>query len=87
MRIGDVCHIQHPTGLVVNLGQAQPPPEDGSAFVACRDLSVLDDILGERFERTVRKDNYVHFEGRVLQIPADRHRCHYVKAKIRVLRL
>ncbi len=70
-----------------NVEFTQPPPEDGSAFVACRDLSVLDDILGERFERTVRKDNYVHFEGRVLQIPADRHRCHYVKAKIRVLRL
>ena len=64
----------------------QPPPEDGSAFVACRDLSVLDDILCERFERTVRKDNCVHFEGRVLQIPADRHRCHYVKAKVNVLR-
>ncbi len=54
--------------------------------MACRDLSVLDDILCERFERTVRKDNCVHFEGRVLQIPADRHRCHYVKARVRVLR-
>ncbi len=64
----------------------QPPPEDGSAFVTCRNLTVLDDILCERFERTVRKDNYVHFEGRVLQIPADRHRCHYVKTKLRVLR-
>jgi len=64
----------------------QPPPEEGSAFVACRDLSVLDDILCERFERTVRKDNCVHFEGLVLQIPADRHRCHYVKVKVKVLR-
>ncbi len=64
----------------------QPPPEEGSAFVGCRDKSVLDDILCERFERTVRKDNCVHFEGLVLQIPADRHRCHYVKAKVKVLR-
>ena len=64
----------------------QPPPEEGSAFVACRDLTVLDDILCERFERTVRKDNCVHFEGLVLQIPADRHRCHYVKVKVKVLR-
>jgi len=64
----------------------QPPPEEGSAFVACRDLSVLDDILCERFERTVRKDNCVHFEGLVLQIPSDRHRCHYVKVKVKVLR-
>ena len=31
-------------------------------------------------------DNCVSFEGRRLQIPADRHRCHYVKAKVAVLR-
>ncbi|MDG1987440.1 MAG: hypothetical protein P8J18_05645 [Halieaceae bacterium] len=64
----------------------QPPPEQGSVFVECRDLSILDDILCERFERTVRKDNCVHIEGLLLQIPADRHRCHYVKAKVKVLR-
>ncbi len=64
----------------------QPPPADGLAFVACRDIAVPDDILCGRFERTVRKDNCVHFEGRVLQIPADRHRCHYVKARVRILR-
>lgn len=64
----------------------QPSPEEGSAFVECRDLSVLDDIMCERYERTVRKDNCVHFKGLVLQIPADRHRCHYVKAKVKVLR-
>jgi len=34
----------------------------------------------------VGNDNCVHFEGRVLQIPADRHRCHYVKVKVRVHR-
>ncbi len=64
----------------------QPSPEPGSAFVACPDLSVLDNTLCERFERTVGKDNCVHFAGRELQIPADRHRCHYVKAKVKVLR-
>ena len=64
----------------------QPPREEGSAFVACRDLGVLDDILCERFERTVRKDNCVQFEGLTLQLPADRHRCHYVKVKVKVLR-
>ena len=64
----------------------QPSPEPGSAFVACPDLSLLDNILCERFERTVGKDNCVHFAGRELQIPADRHRCHYVKAKVKVLR-
>lgn len=34
----------------------------------------------------VCKDNCVHFERAVLQIPADRIRRHYVKAKIKVHR-
>lgn len=32
------------------------------------------------------KDNCVAFEGMKLQIPADRHRLHYVKVKVRVYR-
>lgn len=63
----------------------QPAMEDGSAFVDWIGGS-LDDILCERFERTVGNDNCVSFEGLKLQIPADRHRCHYVKAKVAVLR-
>ena len=49
----------------------QPPPEEGSAFVACRDLSVLDDILCEHFERTVRKDNCV-LQNRTVLFVANR---------------
>jgi len=64
---------------------AQPPREEGSAFVPFRNGN-LDDILCEQFERTVGKDNCVRFEGLVLQIPADRYRCHYIKAKVRVSR-
>lgn len=63
----------------------QPAMEDGSAFVAWIG-GPLEDILCERFERTVGNDNCVSFEGLKLQIPADRHRCHYVKAKVAVLR-
>lgn len=63
----------------------QPAMEDGSAFVDWIGGS-LDDILCERFERTVGNDNCVSFEGLKLQIPADRHRCHYVKARVAVLR-
>ena len=59
--------------------------EQGSAFVAFTGAS-LKDILCERFERSVGNDNCVRFEGAVLQIPADRHRCHYVKTKVRVHR-
>ena len=33
-----------------------------------------------------RAANCVRFETLNLQIPADRHRCHYVKAKVRVHR-
>ena len=63
----------------------QPSLEEGSAFVPWIGGN-LDDILCEQYERTVGHDNCVRFEGQVLQIPADRHRCHYVKAKVRVHR-
>jgi transposase len=64
---------------------AQPSMEEGSAFVPFLGGS-LDDILCEQFERTVGKDNCVRFEGLILQIPSDRHRYHYVKAKVHVHR-
>ncbi len=64
---------------------ACPAPEQGSAFVPWIGGS-LDNILCEQHERTVSADNCVRFEGLILQIPADRHRCHYVKAKVRVHR-
>lgn len=63
----------------------QPAMEQGSAFVPYVGRE-LGDILCEQFERTVGKDNCVSFEGRTLQIPADRARHHYVKVKVRVLR-
>lgn len=63
----------------------QPPMEEGSAFVPFLGGS-LDDILCEQFERTVGKDNCVRFEGLIVQIPSDRHRCHYVKASVCVHR-
>lgn len=63
----------------------QPAMEEGSAFVDWIG-GPLEDMLCERFERTVGNDNCVSFEGLKLQIPADRHRCPYVKAKVAVLR-
>ena len=59
--------------------------EEGSAFVAFVGPPV-GEILCEQFERTVSKDNCVSFEGTILQIPADRHRMHYMKAKVMVRR-
>lgn len=63
----------------------RPATEEGSAFVPWIG-GALDDILCEQFERVVGNDNCVRFENLVLQIPADRHRCHYVKARVRVHR-
>jgi hypothetical protein len=64
---------------------AQTAMEKGSSFVSWVGPE-LDDILCEQFERTVGNDNCVRFEGLTLQIPSDKHRCHYVKAKVRVHR-
>jgi hypothetical protein len=68
-----------------NIEFAHPAKEEGSAFVGLLGVN-LDEILCEQHDRTVGKDNCVHFEGLVLQIPADRHRCHYVRAAVRVHR-
>lgn len=63
----------------------QPAMEEGSAFVAYIGPN-LADILCERHERVVGKDNCVSFGGLKLQIPADQHRLHYVKVTARVHR-
>ena len=57
--------------------------ETGSAFVPWIGAN-LRDILCLQEERTVRPDNCVAYDNKLLQIPADRHRCHYVKATVRV---
>ena len=62
-----------------------PPREAGSAFVASPTAEQLDTILCEQHERRVGSDNCVRFQRRVLQIPPDRYRCHYVKANVTVL--
>ena len=59
--------------------------EAGSAFVPFIGAN-LGDILCERFERTVGNDNCVRFDALSLQIPADQHRAHYVKARVTVHR-
>jgi transposase len=58
----------------------------GSAFVPF--AGSLDDVLCVHEQRIVSHDNTVRYKGRhgthVLQIPPDRHRNHYVKAKVTV---
>ncbi len=78
-------YLQEHYRAAFNAEFAQPAMEEGSAFVAWIGGG-LEDILCERYERTVNNDNCVSFDTMNLQIPADRHRCHYVKAKVAVLR-
>ena len=61
---------------------ARPAEDTGSAFVAF--AGTLEDILCVQEERVVSNDNTVRYKGRTLQIPADCHRHHYVKARVRV---
>ena len=56
--------------------------EEGTAFVPF--VGALDDVLCAQEERVVGRDNTVRYEGRVLQIPEQRHRRHFVKASVRV---
>ena len=63
----------------------RPAAVEGSAFVPWIG-GELGDFLCERHERVVGHDNCISFNNMRLQIPADQHRCHYVKAKVTVLR-
>ena len=61
----------------------ESPAEQGLAFTPWVG-SNLADILCIQEERVVGNDNTVRYERRVLQIPADRHRHHYVKCRVKV---
>ncbi|WP_115336909.1 ISNCY family transposase [Legionella londiniensis] len=57
-----------------------------SAFVPWNSLIALDDILCEKHERVVGKDNCVSFKRLSLQIPKDNQRCHYMRARVKIHR-
>lgn len=61
---------------------AVPAAEEGDAFVPF--LGSLAEVLCSKHERVVGNDNCVRFNGRVLQIPEQRHRRHFVKATVRL---
>ena len=64
----------------------RPAREDGSTFVPYANPGSLDDILCQLYEYKVERDNCVKFGKLRLQIPADRHRHHYVKMTVQVRR-
>ena len=57
---------------------------EGSAFVRLLPGQEVRDMLCEKYERVVHKNNCVFFHGKWLQIPEDAHRMHYVKVKVKV---
>jgi transposase len=57
--------------------------EEGSAFIPWVGAHI-EETLCEHHERTVSPDNCVSFHGRILQIPPDKYRCHYVRVKVKV---
>lgn len=66
-----------------NLRFVSEAEEKGSAFVPFIG-DKLKDVLSVQEERTVGNDNTVRYKNLVLQIPQDKHRYHYVRAKVRV---
>ena len=58
------------------------PVDQGTAFVSF--VGDLENSLCIKEERVVSNDNTVRYKNRVLQIPADQHRNHYVKTRVRV---
>jgi transposase len=64
---------------------AVPATEDGTAFVPwAGGAQALAEILCVQEERQVGKDNCVRYNGLSLQIPAQAHRHHFVKATVTV---
>lgn len=61
----------------------QSAAEEGTAFVPWVGAN-LADILCIQEERTVGNDNTVRYRNKLLQIPADKHRHHYVNCRVRV---
>jgi len=68
--------------LVHNENFAIEPYGDGSVFVPF--AGDLTNVLCVHKDRLVGKDNTVRYKNRCLQILADCHRNHYVKARVRV---
>jgi len=63
-----------------------PSGPGGRIGLRSLDRRLLDEILCEHHERIVGNDNCVSFEGRILQIPSDRYRLHYVRTTVRIHR-
>lgn len=59
------------------------PEDDKSAYLPYAGRP-LEDILCIQETRIVSQDNTIRYQGRILQIPKDEHRHHYVKCEVAV---
>jgi hypothetical protein len=90
LRLKDITDIEQANRFLLeeylfehNKRFALPAAEQDSAFVPWIGDG-LGDVLTIQEERTVGNDNTVMYKKLSLQIPADKHRYHYVKARVRV---
>jgi len=61
------------------------PKQDSSIFIPYQAGNIgLDDILCIQETRIAKKDNTISYNGKTLQIPKDKYRYNYVKAKISI---
>lgn len=61
------------------------PAEAGTSFIPYKQGDLFE-VLCERYDRIVGKDNCVQFEGKILQIPANKYRMNYIKVRVQVRR-
>ena len=63
---------------------AVKPMCEESAFMKWKSSRPLKDVLCIQEERTVQKDNTIHYDGFVLQIPKNKYRHQYIKAQVEI---
>jgi transposase len=63
---------------------SKAPSDPKTAYVKWTIKERLDELLCIKEKRVVQKDNTVRYENKILQIPQQEHRYHYVKSDVEV---
>ena len=61
------------------------PPQEGTAFLPLQAHINIDRACAYEHERTVKADNTIEFQNRILQIPKSEIRFSFTKCKVTVL--
>lgn len=79
------CYVKETLMPAFNREFTVKAEDEGSAFISwVSGNRRLVDILCVHQDRVVGKDNTVRYHNQILQIPADKYRYHYIKAKVNV---